>query len=140
MTPNRFRSELKRFDSALDIEWNGAKGQWEIVGVDRQNKKYLIKKIPLGQMTTLGGETLKELYDCSPLKQGGSKRMNEYIDDLIMQDEEAENKELQDYLDAYTSDAWMHLQHKNGYRVSMHIPTVSGGTVTFIDKRRVSAD
>lgn len=139
MTPNRFRHELKRFDRSLDIEFNGVKQRWEIFGTDRQNRKYLIKKIPLGQMTTLGVETLKELYECSPIKQGGAKRLNERIDDLIRKEDEAEEKELQNRLNERLEDGWLQLQYRNGYRVSMHIPETKE-TVTITDRRRVSLD
>jgi hypothetical protein len=135
MTPSRFREELKRFDKALDIEFNGAKGRWEIIGRDYKNVRYLIKKIPLGQMTTLGVATLKELYDCSPIKQGGAKRLNERIDDLIAAEEAAEEKELNSKLQERLEDGWQHLQYLNGYRVSLHIPEAKE-EVIIRDRRR----
>lgn len=140
MTPNRFREELKRFDKTLDIEYNGAKMIWEIVGYDRKNVRYVIKKIPLGQMTTLGVATLKELYDCSPLKQGGAKNLNQRIDDLIEAEERAEERALQDRIDEQLQDAWLHLQHKNGYRVSFYNPSGEQKEFVVTDKRRVSPD
>jgi hypothetical protein len=140
MTPSRFREELKRFDNALDIEYNGQKSRWEIVGRDRKNVRYVIKKIPLGQMTTLGVATLKELYDCSPIKQGGAKRLNERIDDLIRAEEEAEAKELNEKIQERLEDGWLHLQHKNGYRVSFCNPSLEQKDFEVKDKRRVSAE
>ena len=140
MTPARFREELKRFDKTLDIEYNGKDSRWEIVGYDTRNVRYIIKKIPLGQMTTLGVATLKELYDCSPLKQGGAKRLNERIDDLIAVEEAAEEKELDNKIQERLEDAWVHLQHKNGYRVSFCNPQIENtGYFIVTDKRRVSA-
>ncbi len=137
MTPNRFRDELKRFDKSLDIEWNGKMQRWEIVGYDRKNVRYIIRKVPLGQMTTLGVDTLKQLYEASPIKQGGAKRLNERIDDLIRQEEETEAKELQNKIDERLEDGWLQLQYRNGYRVSLHIPETKE-TVTITDRRRVS--
>ena len=140
MSPDRFREELKRFDKSLDIEFNGSKGRYEIFGTDRQNKRYMIKKVPLGQINTLGVETLKELYECSPTKQGGAKRLNERIDDLIAAEEKAEERQLADRIDEHYADAWLHLQHRNGYRVSMHIPDKLEETLIVRDLRRVSLE
>lgn len=140
MTPSRFREELKRFDKSLDIEFNGKDTRWEIVGYDKRNIKYIIKKIPLGQMTTLGVATLKELYDCSPIKQGGAKRLNERIDDLIREEEIAEEKEINNVIRERHEDAWMHLQYKNGYRVSLCNPTKDVSSFMVTDKRRVSSN
>lgn len=139
MGPNRFREELKRFDKSLDIEFNGPKGRYEIFGTDRKNKRYLIKKIALGQINTLGVQTLKDLYECSPIKQGGAKRLNERIDAIIAAEEAAEERTLSNRIDEHLQDAWLHLQHKNGYRVSMHIPETKE-VVTITDHRRVSLE
>jgi hypothetical protein len=136
MTPSRFREELKRFDKQLDFEFNGKKQQWEIVGEDRQHKKYLIKAIPLGKINTVGVETIKELYDCSPIKQGGAKRLNERIDDIIRQEEAAEEKAQADSIQERLEDAWMHYQYKEGKRVSFVNAGGDEGTLRITDRRR----
>jgi hypothetical protein len=141
MTPSRFREELKRFDRALDIEFNGPKGRWEIFGVDRKNIKYLIKAVPLGEINTLGVATLKELYDCSPTKHT-AKALNARIDDLIEAEEKAEEKAQREVIQERHEDAWAHLQYKNGYRVSFaNIGDAKGSAViTINDKRRTFSD
>lgn len=138
MTPSRFREELQRFDRNLDIEYNGRKTRWEIVGYDLQGKRYLIKKIPLGQMTTLGLHTIKELYDCSPIKQGGAKNLNRRIDDLIAAEEAQEEKDMLASIKDKADEAWVSLQYRNGYRVSLHVPETKE-TITITDKRRITA-
>jgi hypothetical protein len=138
MTPTRFREELQRFDKNLDIEYNGRKTRWEIVGYDLQGKRYLIKKIPMGQMTKLGLHTIKELYDCSPIKQGGAKNLNRRIDDLIAAEEAAEERELQASIADKAAEAWQHLQYLNGYRVSLHVPETKE-EIIIRDKRRITA-
>ena len=138
MTPQRFKEDLQRFDKRLDIEFNGEKMRWEIVGRDLKNKKYLIKSIPLGQMDTLGPATLQELYDCSPIKQGGAKELNRKIDEQIEKEEAAEEREMQNRIEERIEDAWQHLQYRNGYRISLHVPNQTEPLV-INDKRRVSA-
>jgi hypothetical protein len=141
MSPDRFREELKRFDRSLDIEFNGPKGRWEVVGVDRKNIKYLIKAIPLGEINTLGVAILKELYDCSPTKHT-AKALNARIDDLIEAEEKAERKAEQDLIAERHEDAWAHLQYRNGYRVSFANigDTRESAAIEINDKRRIFPD
>lgn len=139
MGPARFREELKRFDKTLDIEFNGPEGRWEIVGYDLKNVRYLIKKVPLGMINTLGVETLKELYECSPTKQGGAKELNRKIDALIEAEDIAEERAQQASIQDKLDDAWVHLQYKNGYRVSLATPEMKE-TVLITDKRRFTPE
>lgn len=136
MSPDRFREELKRFDRALDFEFNGTKGRWEIVGTDRKNVKYLIKAFPLGEIGTVGIDTIKELYECSPIKQGGAAALNRRIDDLKETEEKHELKNQQNMIDARNEDAWMHLQYRNGCRVSFNEALKDRDSITVTDRRR----
>lgn len=118
MHPDRFREELKRFDKRLDFEFNARKSRWEVVGVDARNKKYLIKAVPLGQIETLGPGILQELFDCSPIKQGGAKRLNRIMDEL-KEKEEAQTENLhKDQMEAATSEAYEHFKYREGGRLS----------------------
>lgn len=139
MHPTRFREELKKFDRQLDFEFNSKKSRWEIVGVDRKNKHYLIKSFPLGKINTIGLHTLQELYDVSPLKQGGAKAVNARIDQMIEDEEKAEDKKRKDQIDERLEDAYMHLQHREGTRISFSTQAASGEPDGFVltDKRRV---
>jgi len=138
MTPSRFREELQRFDPNLDIEYNGRKARWEIVGYDLQGKRYLIKKIPLGQMTKLGLHTIQELYECSPIKQGGAKALNRRIDDLIAAEEAQEERETRQILEDRAKDAWVDFQYRRGHRLSFHVPETKE-EIVITDKRRITA-
>lgn len=118
MHPTRFREELKRFDKKLDFEFNVRKSRWEVVGTDARNKKYLIKAIPLGQVETLGPGILQELYNCSPIKQGGAKRLNRIMDELKEKEEQEVEKLHQDQLETAASEAYEHFKYREGERFS----------------------
>jgi len=135
MSPTRFREELKRFDKALDFEWNGRKQEWQIVGTDRKGNRYIIKRFPIGKIGTIGLHTIQELYDVSPIKQGGAKAMNARIDAIIAEEEKAEERAQANAIEERLEDAWMHYQYKEGTRLSFH--TQKGEeTITITDKRR----
>lgn len=138
MTPSRFREELKRFDKQLDFEWNGKKQEWQIVGTDLKKNRYIIKRFPLGTIHTIGLPVLQELYECSPIKQGGAKALNRRIDELIEAEEKVEEQQMQDKINERLEDAWMHFQYKEGLRVSMTTAHKDGGTeeIVITDKRR----
>jgi hypothetical protein len=136
MSPNRFRSELKRFDKSLDLEWNGKKQEWQVVGIDRKRNRYIIKRFPLGSIATAGLHTIQELYDVSPLHQGGAKRLNERIDAIIADEERAEEASQQEAIQSRLDDAWMHYQYKEGKRISLH-SSKNEEVITVTDRRRV---
>jgi hypothetical protein len=136
MTPSRFREELKRFDKSLDFEWNGKKQEWQIVGTDRKRNRYIIKRFPIGTIGTIGLHTIKELYEVSPMHQGGAKRLNERIDAIIEEEEKAEEKAQAEAIENKLEDAWMHYQYKEGTRISLHTPK-GEEVITVNDRRRV---
>jgi hypothetical protein len=136
MTPSRFREELKRFDKSLDFEWNGKKQEWQIVGTDRKRNRYIIKRFPIGTIGTIGLHTIKELYEVSPMHQGGAKRLNERIDAIIEEEEKAEEKAQKEAIENRLEDAWMHYQYKEGKRISLHTPK-GEEVITVTDRRRV---
>jgi len=118
MTPQSFREDLKRFDKRLDFEWNGLKARWEVVGKDKRNVKYVIKEIPLGQLETLGTWVLQDLYECSPLKQGGAKALNRKIDEEQERIEKAQEQEHRNKMEAVHDDAYIRLKYGIGERIS----------------------
>jgi hypothetical protein len=139
MTPESFRTDLKRFDKRLDFVWNGAAASWEVVGVDKRNIKYVIKSIPLGKLETLGTWVLQDLYECSPMKQGGERALNRIIDEDIERLEQIQEKDFQNKLDAVNDDAYIRLKYGTGERVSFSgvgEKHESGFTVT--DRRTAS--
>ena len=136
MTPSRFREELKRFDKSLDFEWDGKKQEWQIVGTDRKRNRYIIKRFPIGTIGTIGLHTIKELYEVSPMHQGGAKRLNERIDAIIEEEEKAEEKAQAAAIEERLDDAWMHYQYKEGKRISLHSPK-GEEVITVTDRRRV---
>jgi len=118
MTPESFRDDLKRFDKRLDFVFNGETFAWEVIGLDKRNIKYVIKSIPLGKLETLGTWVLQDLYECSPLKQGGEKALNRKIDEEIARTEQIQQKDFQNKLDAVNDDAYVRLKYGTGERVS----------------------
>ncbi len=130
MHPDHFKKALKQFDPKLDFEWNGQKGQWEVVGRDRKGIKYLIKAVPLGKIDELGPHIIEELWSVTPHRQGGAEVVNRMIDDINQEDEARIERDLQTALDGAEAEAYTCLQRRNGNRVS-----VDGFKVT--DKRRV---
>lgn len=137
MSPTRFREELKRFDKSLDFEWNGRKQQWQIVGTDRKGNRYIIRRFPIGTIGTIGLHTIQELYDVSPMHQGGAKKLNERIDALIAEEEKAEEKKTSEAINERLDDAWVHYKYKEGQRISLHKPDGKMETLTVTDRRRV---
>ncbi len=139
MTPVRFNEELKRFDKALNFEWNGRKSQWEIVGTDRKNKRYMIKAFKLGEIDTIGLHTIQELYECSPLKQGGAKELNRRIDRMIEEEDKKTKQAIADRINERLEDAWAHYQYREGLRVSFASVNKQGQTEEIVinDKRRI---
>jgi len=137
MTPNRFREELKRFDRSLDFEWSGKKQEWQVVGKDKKGNRYIIKRFPIGKIGTVGLHTIQELYDVSPMHQGGAKALNARIDRIIEEEEKEEEKNQANAIQERLEDAWMHYQYKDGKRVSFHKPDGEVETITVTDRRRV---
>lgn len=118
MTPQSFREDLKRFDKRLDFQWNPVNSSWEVFGLDRKNRKYVIKVIPLGKLDTLGTWVLQDLYEASPLKQGGAKALNRKIDAEIESNEQRQEKDYRNKLDAINSEAYVKLKYRAGERLS----------------------
>ncbi|HWR72781.1 MAG TPA: hypothetical protein VN604_06400 [Nitrospirota bacterium] len=125
---------MKRFDKRLDITFSGEKGAYEIIGVDRRGKEYLIKTIPLGQLNELGKHTLQELYDSSPHKQGGARAMNRRIDRMIEEEENREERQMQDTLDHATSEAYDLMKRRTG--MTQTLPGEESKYFSVKDKRR----
>jgi outer membrane translocation and assembly module TamA len=139
MEPSRFREELKKFDRQPDFLFNGAKNRWEIVGTDLKNKKYLIKAFPLGTIHTVGLDTLQELYDCSPTKQGGAAALNRRIDDLKAEEYRKEDRASQAAIRDKIDEAYIHFQYKEGTRVALN-SSKNEETLVITDKRRTVHD
>lgn len=137
MHPSSFRRELKRFDKQLDLEWNGMKSRWEVVGYDRKHQRYLIKAFGLGEIGTLGLHVLEDLAEFSPMKQGGAKELNRRLDRMREEEERSEERALQASIEDKLDDAWIRLQYAEGSRVSFAQPQVSETGITVTDKRRV---
>lgn len=136
MTPSRFREELQRFDKTLDFEWNGRKNEWQIVGTDRKRNRYIIKRFPIGTIGSIGLHTIQELYDISPLHQGGAKAMNARIDRMIEEEDKDAAKADKEAIDNRLEDAWVHYQYKEGTRISLN-SSKKDEVVTVTDRRRV---
>jgi hypothetical protein len=137
MHPTSFRRELKKFDSQLDLEWNGRKSQWEVVGYDRKHLRYLIKVFPLGAVDSMGVHVLEDLYNFSPLKQGGAKELNRRLDRVREEEEAADERQLQNSIQDKLDEAWQQYQYAEGSRVSFAQPSVTDAGVLVKDKRRV---
>lgn len=138
MTPESFREDLKRFDKRLDFQFNKIKMEWEIFGIDRKNKKYVIKSIPIGKIDTIGPWVLQDLYECSPTKQGGHKELNRRIDEAQEKEELRKEVEYRDKMQAINEDAYLHLKHQIGQRVSFHKTETSDSGIVINDRRRLS--
>lgn len=136
MTPQSFRDDLKRFDKRLDFQWNPMKSVWEVFGIDRKNQKYVIKIILLGQLDTLGTWVLQDLYECSPMKQGGSKALNRKIDEEIKRNEQRQEADYKNKLDAVNNDAYIKLKYRAGERLSFATPERCKDFI-ITDRRRV---
>ena len=134
MSPDSFRAELKRFDRRLDLVWSGERQRWEVVGVDRRQKQYLIRAIPLGQTETLGPWILHDLYDCSPTKQGGWRAVSRRLDDEKQQEEAARERARQSQLETATQEAYESYARRTGSRVSN-----AGAPYLVTDHRRITA-
>jgi hypothetical protein len=141
MTPSRFRAEVRRFDKRLDFRFNGRKQQWEIVGVDARNQKYLIAKFKLGELDHLGLDILRDMAEVSPIKSS-AKEVNQRIDRLIEDDEKRQARHLQSNISDRLDEAWSHYQYAEGARVSFaNIGDNSKNEkVTITDRRRIIDD
>ncbi len=115
MTPQSFREELKRFDPRMDIVLNKSRGLWEIIGKDGRNRKYIAKQVPFGM---LGKWVICDMYDSSPMKQGGAKALNKKIDEEQERIEKQQEKEFQNKLEGIHDDAYIRLKHGVGERIS----------------------
>lgn len=121
MTPNRFKEELKRFDKSLDLVYNGPKARWEIIGVDRRNRKYLIKSFGLGKIDTLGVETIRTIAEVSPGRHQTAKEVNERLDRIVKEEDKQEEKALTNSITDRLDEAWTRLQYAEGSRVSFAV-------------------
>jgi hypothetical protein len=138
MTPSRFKEELKHFDRCLDLKYNGAKARWEIWGTSLQHKQYLIKTFALGQIATMGLDTIREMAEVSPVKKT-AKEINARIDRIIEEEEKQEEKSLKNSIQDHLDEAWERYQYAEGSRISFaridhKVDDKSSFTIT--DKRR----
>ncbi len=117
MTPARFKEELQRFDRRLDFVWNGRKSRYEIVGIDARHKKYLIASFGLGKIETLGLQYIRDMASVTPRAES-AKQINQRIDNIIEDQEKAEERNLQNTINDRADEAWEHFQYAEGSRVS----------------------
>lgn len=122
MHPSSFRKSLRKFDKELRLLWSGKKGQWEIWHKDIKGKKYLVMPVPIG---TLGPEIIRRLWELTPLKQGGAKKVNKILNKMSDEAEAREDKDLSEKLDSLESEAYNSLKIRTGERVHMNGFTVS---------------
>jgi len=132
MTPDSFRQELKRFDPRMDIVLDRKKGLWNIVGLDKKSIKYIAKRVPFD---ALGKWIICDMYDNSPMKQGGQKDLNRKIDEEIERNERIQEKDHKNKMDAVHDDTYDRLKWGLGERVSL------SSTDSFVvnDKRRIES-
>jgi len=134
MTPQSFREELKRFDPRMDIVLNKSKGQWDIIGQDGRNRKYIAKQVPFGM---LGKWVICDMYDSSPMKQGGAKALNRKIDEGIERNEKQQEKDFHNQLEGIHDDAYIKMKYQAGERFSFAgVGDKHEGTFFVNDRRR----
>ncbi|MFQ5493633.1 MAG: hypothetical protein ACE5DX_05760 [Candidatus Dojkabacteria bacterium] len=116
MHPSSFRKELKRFDKELRLVWSGKKSRWEIWHKDRRGTDYIVLSVPIGQ---LGPNVIQSLYNATPIKQGGARRLNRILDRMREKEEEAEKAETANIVASVEEDAYNSLKRRIGERVSV---------------------
>ena len=133
MTSDSFRQELKRFDPRMDIELDRKRGLWNIVGSDKKNIKYIAKRVPFH---ALGKWIICDMYDNSPMSQGGHRDLNRKIDDEIERNEKIQEKDNKNKMDAVHDDTYDRLKYGLGERVSFANVEEKRSDFFVNDKRR----